>query len=399
MPTRGRRLGRTAAAGLIAIVSAAATTLPAGRLPGQVLSVGPGQLFAKPSTAFTAARDGDTIRIDAAGDYYNDVAVISRSNLTIEGVGKTRAVLKTDGRVYSRKGIWVFDAGASNLTIRNLDFQGARVADVDGANGAGLRALGTDLTVDNCRFHDNQNGILGGYGTTTIQHSEFDHNGLNGLAHNIYIGDSRGTLIFKFNYTHDTKDGHLLKSRAAVNVVEYNRIADEAGTGSYELDFPNGGRTRVVGNLIEQSAGSQNGVILAYGEEGVVDPKSALYVVGNTFINRRPAGTFIDVQKTPAGFQLIARNNIVAGPGTVSTRPAITGGNVLTTVEGAGFVDAANGDFRINSASPARSAGVQPGDDADRKPLALEFRLAGAGDLSRPFTSDTPDAGAFGRQP
>ena len=207
------------------------------------LRVGPGEAYAHPSDAVAVAHDGDTIQIRSDGDYHNDVMLIAKNNLTIEGVGPGRAIMKTDGRVFGRKGIWVFAEGSSNLIVENIAFEGARVADADGANGAGIRSQGKNLTVKNCRFFNNQDGILGGFGTTTIEHCEFDHNGLNGLAHNLYISDQAGTLIFRFNYSHDTVAGHLLKSRAAVNIIEYNRLTDDAGTGSYELDLPNGGES------------------------------------------------------------------------------------------------------------------------------------------------------------
>lgn len=337
------------------------------------LSVGPGKMYALPSAAIAAAVDGDTIRISTDGNYQNDIALNHKSNLTIEGVGSGRAKIKTDGRVYGRKGIWVFAQGASNLTIKNIEFEGARLPDADSANGAGLRAEGRNLTVTNCRFFNNQDGILGGMGVTTIERCEFDHNGLTDQTHNLYIGDQAGTLIFRYNYSHDSQVGHLLKSRAAVNIIEYNRLSDDSGAGSYELDLPNGGFANIVGNLIQQSAASQNATILAYGEEGVVNPKLELNIINNTFINDRSSGTFINAKKLPKGFKLTAKNNIFAGPGntiSMSGGSPNTGGNVITTITKAGFTDAARFDFSLTKNSPAIGAAVDPGCDSDGKSLA-----------------------------
>jgi hypothetical protein len=384
------RIARIAAA----IGLAASAT---GACGASTLRVGPGEAYAEPSAAIAAAHDGDLIQIRSDGNYDNDVTLIKRNNLTIEGVGTTRPVMKTDGRVYGKKGIWMFASGCSNLTVENIEFKGARVSDADGANGAGLRSQGQNLTVRNCRFHDNQDGILGGFGTTTIERCEFDHNGLNGLTHNLYIGDQSGTLIFRFNYSHDTVAGHLLKSRAAVNIIEFNWLVDMDGTGSYELDLPNGGKADVVGNIIQQSAGSQNSTIFAYGEEGITNKNSELNIVNNTFVNDRSAGVFVNAQNLPVKFKLLARNNIFAGPGTtivMSTGVPDVGGNLNTTVEKAGFANPARYDFRLTKNSPAIGMGIAPGVDLEGKPLNALFQCsAPMTEKPRP-PEGKPDTGA-----
>lgn len=380
-----------ASVALAAVAALADSPIPAPPSPptgnGHVLTVGPGKEFARPSQAIAAAHDGDTIQIEAGPVYQNDVASIRKNNLTIEGVGGTARII-TDGRVAERKGIWVFEAGFTNLTVRNIDFEGARVSNADGANGAGIRAQGTNLTVIGCRFYNNQDGILGGMGTTVIEHCEFDHNGLTGLTHNIYIGDQKGTLFFLYNYSHDTAVGHLLKSRAAVNYILYNRLSDNVGTGSYELDLPNGGFADIIGNIIQQSAGSQNSTILAYGEEGVVNPKSELNVINNTFVNDRRNGIFIRAEKLPANFRLTARNNMFAGPGetiVMNTGNPITAGNLVTTVEAAGFVDPAKYDYHLTAVSPAIGKGVAPGiDGMGHSLMPTDQYVDPADDMPRP---------------
>jgi hypothetical protein len=362
-----------------------------------VLETGPGKPFAVPSAAIAAAHDGDTIRIDPAGSYDNDVALIARNNLTIESAGAARVRLKTDGRVFGKKGIWVFAAGCHDLTLRGIEFSGARIPDADGANGAGLRTQGTNLTVNDCRFHDNQDGILGGGGTTTIEHCEFDHNGPTGLTHNVYIADTAGTLIFRFNYSHDTAVGHLLKSRSAVNVIEYNRLTDDQGTGSYELDLPNGGRCDVIGNIIRQSAASQNSTVIAYGEEGVLDPHSHLNLIHNPIVNDRTGGTFVDAEKLPAGFKLRSVNNFWVGPGkrfAMSVGTPDSAGDVDSTIGKAGFADAAAGDYRLTETSPAAGAGVAIPAERDGRDLVPRFEWASAGRERKRRPQSPPDVGA-----
>ena len=82
-----------------------------------------------------------------------------------------------------------------------------------------------------------------------IDSSEFAHNGHgDGYSHNMYIGAVR-TFTLRYSYSHDANVGHLVKSRAATNYILYNRLTEQTGTGSYELDLPNGGLSYVIGNV------------------------------------------------------------------------------------------------------------------------------------------------------
>jgi hypothetical protein len=138
--------------------------------PGATLEVGPGKPFAMPSAAIQAAKDGDTILIDTAGQYSGDVCIVRPNNLTIRGVGPGRAKLAAAGRDAGGKGIWV--TAGNDITAENIEFSGARVRD---RNGAGIRAEGKNLTLRNCRFYDCENGILGGNGEMLIERCSFEH--------------------------------------------------------------------------------------------------------------------------------------------------------------------------------------------------------------------------------
>ena len=77
----------------------------------------------------------------------------------------------------------------ATTTILNVEFHHATVPD---QNGAGIRLDGGNLVLRNTGFFDNENGILGGEGSTTvtIERSEFARNGFgDGYTHNIYIGN------------------------------------------------------------------------------------------------------------------------------------------------------------------------------------------------------------------
>ncbi|WP_214278495.1 hypothetical protein, partial [Escherichia coli] len=84
------------------------------------------------------------------------------------------------------------------------------------------------------------------------------------------------------SYFHHGLLGHLLKSRAALNHILYNRLSDEiGGRASYELELPNGGVAVVMGNLIAQSSTTENPHVISFGAEGASWPQQALYLVNN----------------------------------------------------------------------------------------------------------------------
>jgi hypothetical protein len=313
--------------------------------------------------AIAAASPGDTIEIDAAGTYDGDVCAWSTDGLTIRGVnGRPR--INAAGHAAQGKAIWVIRG--NDTVVENIEFMGAAVPD---KNGAGIRQEGRNLTVRDCYFHDNENGILTGDSPDSrvlVEYSEFAYNGAgDGYSHNLYINHV-GRFTFRFCYSHHSKAGHLVKTRAAESYILYSRLSDEAnGTGSYEIDVPNGGKTFIIGNLLERGPLSSNSTIVAYHEEGPnpANPNRSLYIVNNTFVNDRPGNaTFIAIPAsgpTPA----IIRNNVFSGPGAIVRQAnAILQGNVVT--QAPRFVDAANYDYHTRSGSPAIDAGVEPGDAA-----------------------------------
>ena len=277
--------------------------------PGRVVSVGAGKMYAKPSQAAAAARDGDTVEI-AAGAYPGDVAVWRASRLTLRGSGG-RAVLNAHGQSAERKAIWVIEG--NDTRVENIEFEGASVPD---RNGAGIRQEGQGLIVKECFFHDNENGILAGASPKSdivVENSEFRHNGQgDGYSHNIYIGHIR-SFTLRGSWSHDAHAGHDVKSRADVNSIIANRISDDAGSDtSYLLDFPNGGECQVTGNVFERSASAANGTLINFAEEGADSPKQVLALTRNKLVNARPNAVYVHVSHTPI-VRLIS--NVFDGPG------------------------------------------------------------------------------------
>ena len=87
--------------------------------------------------------------------------------------------------------------------------------------------------------------------------------------------------------------GHEVKSRALSTVITGSRIQNNAGNASYEIDLPQGGNALIQGNVIQQGANTSNPVMIAFGEEGSLNPNSALAVRGNTVVNDKAGGVAV----------------------------------------------------------------------------------------------------------
>jgi hypothetical protein len=259
-----------------------------------------------------AAQNGDTIHI-TAGEYRGDVATWSANDLTICGIGG-RAKLFADGVHQSGKGIWVITG--SNTTIHSVEFHNAKVPD---ENGAGIRQEGTNLTLRDTGFYDNEDGILTDDGinsTITVEYSEFARNGVGDLGrnHNIYAGKI-GKLIVRYSYFHEAVIGHNLKSRARETHIENSYFMDgPSGTSSYLVNTPNGGVVFLRGNFLQKGPNADNSVSVAYGEEGLAWTTNTLTMVHNTLVSTRSGGTFV---YGPSNTQQVTlTGNIFAGNGT-----------------------------------------------------------------------------------
>jgi Right handed beta helix region len=248
------------------------------------LTVGVGKQYAHLKDAVNASHDGDVINIDA-GTYVNDFATVNHK-ITINGVGGM-AHLVGSGNIPNGKAIMVTN---TDVTLNHLEFSGAQVTD---HNGAGIRYQGGHMTITNCYFHDNQDGILGGAvptGVVDITTSEFAHNGYgDGQTHGLYIGEI-ASLHVADSYFHDTLAGHHIKSRADHTVIENNRLVDGTGTASYDIDLPNGGQAVVRGNIIDQGTKSENPAMIHFGGEGTAYAGSSLLIESNVLSNHLSNG-------------------------------------------------------------------------------------------------------------
>lgn len=282
------------------------------------LRVGPNEPIAHIADAARNAKDGDIVEI-MPGEYRGDVAIWAQKSLTIRGIGK-RPILIANGKSAEDKAIWVIYNG--DFSIDNIEFRGARVAD---RNGAGIRFERGQLKVSNCSFIDNQIGIM----TANFNKAELSikdslfaqapHNE-HWLPHLLYVGRIARLEISGSRF-HQGYRGHLIKSRAHHNIIHYNLIYDgPGGQASYEIDLPNGGTADIVGNVIGQSADSQNPIVIAYGAEGSTWPDNRLRLAHNTIISDRLGTWFLRVwsDQFPAPPEIVAINNLTIGLGLFS---------------------------------------------------------------------------------
>lgn len=355
---------------------------------GQVLQVGWGKQFVFPSVAAKFAKDGDIIEIDA-GVYDKDVATWKQNDLTIRAVNG-RAQLKAQGAHAEGKAIWVFKG--NNIVVENIEFSGAKVPD---GNGAGIRIEGANITIRNCFFHDNENGVLSGANMNSdivIEASEFARNGGGtGQTHNIYIGAVK-SFTLRHSYSHHARVGHNVKTRAARNFILYNRIMDEtSGNSSYAIDLSSGGLSFIIGNEIQQSPFTENSTLLSYGAEGLSKTaENKLYLVNNTFVNDRPqGGVFIFSKPGTASIRIL--NNLFIGKGSIEAAGAEQAGNFTGTARD--VVSTANFDYRLRPDSKAIDAGVEPGSTQDMALRAVEEYQHKTKFIPR-RTTHKPDAGA-----
>lgn len=315
-----------------------------------VWRVGPGGALPSIADAARLAKDGDVVEIEA-GDYHGDVASWHQNRLTIRGVNGAARIFAA-GRIAEGKAIWVFKRG--EIDIANIDFVGARASD---QNGAGIRLERGRLRIRACLFWDNQMGLV----TASVPHaidtsleidaSEFAYSHVSGRwGHNLYVG-AIDRLRVTGSYFHHASNGHLLKTRAAVNEILYNRLTDEnGGRASYEANFPNGGKVLMLGNIVHQQKATENGIIISYGEEGYRWSANELVLSNNTLVNDLThSGAFVRV--APGRVNVVSSNNLLVGRGNFLIRSPFNADNDQRA-DWLDLVMPARHDYRIRSNDP-----------------------------------------------
>lgn len=317
----------------------------------RVLTVGPGRMYATPAKAAAAVQYGDIVEI-YPGTYGG--AEWNRGGLTIIGMGTGATIT---GAVQRGKGL--FNVLKSDVTIQNLTFQGAKNGS---GNGAGIRFEGTNLTVLNSRFLNNQNGILQGdnaASTMIVKNSTFRHNGacVSACAHALYVGRVAKLDVENSTFA-DTQRGHSIKSRALNSIILNNSITDgTTGTSSYLIDLPKGGAATIMGNTLEKGPNSSNPTYaISIGEEGPYPTQGAKLIANNTYRNDKKKGGVFVRNTTGAGLTLT--NNTLSGYGTAMLQGAGTITSQVGALVAALEVPAGGADFAF--ASPMAATADAP---------------------------------------
>ncbi|HEX2012392.1 MAG TPA: hypothetical protein VJN44_15800 [Roseateles sp.] len=335
-----------------------------------VLRVGPGRAVRSLGEAARQARDGMLIEVDT-GEYPGDVAVWRQNDLSLKAVGG-RVRLPAGSAVAEGKGIFV--SAGERIAIEGFDFSGARAPD---GNGAGIRLERGSLRLVDCSFSDCQMGLLSSDDAAArleLLDCEFSRAATrpgDAPAHLLYVGGI-ARLSVSGCYFHQGRIGHLLKSRAAHNLITYNRLTDElGGRASYELEFPNGGVAVLLGNLVQQSAQTENPYLIVYGAEGLAPRgRHELCLAHNTLVDNLPRdGAYLRV--APGPVRVRAFNNLLVGNRRFATESSWDLRNNLV-VDWDAFVLAARENYTPRPGSPLRGKVVDPGPGPDGLSLRPE---------------------------
>jgi hypothetical protein len=203
-----------------------------------------------------------------------------------------------------------------------------------------------------------------------VERSEFAHNGFgDGYSHNIYVGRVR-RFTLRFSYSHGAHVGHAVKSRAATNIIAFNRIADgPEGDGSYLIDIAEGGDAFIVGNELHKGGASSNAPIVSFAAERPGARQGHLRVAHNTLYNARLDAMLV---KNHSSVAAVIENNALAGArAIIQTGFDVERANSRRPDHG--LADAVKFDLRLTATSPLIDAGVIPADLPAEAAVAFEY--------------------------
>ncbi len=193
----------------------------------------------------------------------------------------------------------IWQVTGSWYVIEGIEFRGG--TDGGTGDGGGLRMKFSDhLTLRDCLFVNNDNGLQGAGTDTVVEFCEFDRNGLPGSvdgSHNLYI--QGGDLTVRYSYIHDAQRSQNMHIRANRAVFEYNWIARAT---SYMGDMmpctmdPCGLDQSLVlrGNVIVRGTPTNDGqVFVMHNDQGDAGMNYELTLVNNTVIGNGDGASLV----------------------------------------------------------------------------------------------------------
>ena len=306
--------------------------------------------FADLNNAVKTADDGDTVYI-ASGtytplvtDYYKDIKVAK--DLHFIGDVNNRPVFVGPTEWIDSNGVshpagvnkGIFSVAKNTAVFENMVFQGAGNTD---RNGAGIRAsYYGHLTVKNCLFKNNHNGVLVDHGhkNVSIYDSEFIANGEgDGYSHGVYLHSER--ILVENSIFRDTKVGSQIKTLGEFSTTIRNNIIDDGvGNPSRAVDMTGGGDILIEGNTITRTANADNSRIFYY-SAGRTDREAgdSLIIRNNTIYNSHP-NAMLSVNATDKPITLENNTLTNTNSGVISLSEGLTN-TKNNIIDGAMLVD------------------------------------------------------------
>lgn len=139
------------------------------------------------------------------------------------------------------------------------------------------------------------------YSLTTTSSDAYAHDdedqGQMGSLSALMANHNITKLTMRGVWSRDCRGGHILKMRAFESDIQGCMFTDPNGISlNWFLDFPDGGQHKFAGNIVEHKSKNSGSVLIAYGEDGLLNPAPhKMLITQNTFINDGD-GTFFKIQ-------------------------------------------------------------------------------------------------------
>ncbi|WP_262693863.1 right-handed parallel beta-helix repeat-containing protein [Kordiimonas aquimaris] len=264
-----------------------------------------GVLMATLQDAFDAVKPGGTIRIEPG--IYKEGGELKKGHDGVLIIGAPGVVF--DGVAVKGKAAFVIQS--DNVTIESIACKNIRVRS---KNGACVRMESANLTLKDVDFSHSENGILtwNKVNKLLIEDSIFEYNGKGGQAHGMYITGGKQLIVRRSRILNSKNNGHGIKSRAEITLVENTVVASLEGDDSYLIDAPDGGEVIVRNSLLVEGANTVNWHLLTFGPESRKYPENSFKLEKNVIISDREGGSTLfnigEGMPTPQ-----ARGNVVVG--------------------------------------------------------------------------------------